>query len=115
MASTSFRRDETYIKGGNVCTYLYRTVDKEGNTTEFMLSAKRDVFAAKRFFKKMMRRITEDFHSQSVWIRTQPILKHSLLHERRGGLPGDCKLRRAKNLNNIIEQDHRFIKKRMRA
>jgi transposase, IS6 family len=55
MSGTSFRVDETYIKVGKSCKYLYRAVDKEGQTIEFMLSAKRDVCAAKRFFKKMMR------------------------------------------------------------
>jgi IS6 family transposase len=55
MSGTSYRVDETYIKVGKTCKYLYRAVDKEGNTIEFMLSAKRDVAAAKRFFKKMMR------------------------------------------------------------
>ena len=55
MSGTSYRVDETYIKVGKSYKYLYRAVDKEGNTIEFMLSAKRDVSAAKRFFKKMMR------------------------------------------------------------
>src|SRR5947209_14156783 len=55
MSGTSYRVDETYIKVGKTCKYLYRAVDKEGSTIEFMLSAKRDVSAAKRFFKKMMR------------------------------------------------------------
>jgi IS6 family transposase len=55
LAGTSYRIDEAYIKVGKSCKYLYRAVDKEGNTIEFMLSAKRDVSAAKRFFKKMMR------------------------------------------------------------
>jgi transposase-like protein len=54
MSGTTYRVDETYIKVGKTCEYLYRAVDKEGNTIEFMLSAKRDVSAAKRFFKKMM-------------------------------------------------------------
>ena len=53
MSGTSYRVDETYIKVDKTCKYLYRAIDKEGNTIEFMLSAKRDVFAAKRFFKKM--------------------------------------------------------------
>lgn len=43
------------IKVGKTCKYLYRAVDKEGNTIGFMLSVKRDVSAAKRFFKTMMR------------------------------------------------------------
>lgn len=55
MSGTSYRVDETYIKVGKTCKYLYRAVDKQGQTIEFMLSAKRDVLAAKRFFKKMMR------------------------------------------------------------
>lgn len=54
VSGTSYRVDETY-KVGKSCKYLYRAVDKEGNTIEFMLSAKRDVTAAKRFFKKVMR------------------------------------------------------------
>jgi len=49
-AGASYRIDETYVKVGKSWKYLYRAVDKEGNTIEFMLSAKRDVFAAKRFF-----------------------------------------------------------------
>ena len=54
MSGTSNRVDETYIKVGKTCKYLYRAVDKEGPTIEFMLSAKRDVSVAKRFFRKMM-------------------------------------------------------------
>ena len=55
LAGASYRVDETYIKVGKTCKYLYRTVDREGNTIEFILSAKRDISVAKRFFKKMMR------------------------------------------------------------
>ncbi len=54
LAGTSYRVDETYIKVGKSCKYLYRAVDKQGNTIEFMLSAKRDVLVALRFFRKMM-------------------------------------------------------------
>ncbi len=80
-----------------------------------MLSAKRDVLAAKRYFKKMMR--TD--HRR---------LPFSINVERRAAypdaftasqdekvLPKDCEHRRVKYLNNIIEQDHRFVKKKMRA
>lgn len=55
MSGTSYRVDKIYIEVGKSCKYLYQAVDKEGNTIEFMLSAKRDAAAAKRFFKKMMR------------------------------------------------------------
>jgi transposase-like protein len=55
MSGTSDRVDETYIKVGKTCKYLYRAVDQQGQTIEFMSSAKRDVLAAQRFFKKMMR------------------------------------------------------------
>jgi transposase-like protein len=55
MSGTSYRVDETYIKVGKQCKYLYRAVDKQGQTIEFMLSARRDVSAAKRFFMKMMK------------------------------------------------------------
>lgn len=55
LAGASYRVDETYIKVGKSCKYLYRAIDSTGQTIEFMLSAKRDVSAAKRFFKKMIR------------------------------------------------------------
>jgi len=55
MSGTSYRIDETYVKVGAEWKHLYRAVDSAGNTIEFMLSAKRDVSAAIRFFKKLMR------------------------------------------------------------
>jgi transposase-like protein len=55
VTGASYRVDETYVKVGREWKYLYHAVDSNGNTIEFMLSAKRDISAAKRFFKKMMR------------------------------------------------------------
>ena len=52
---TQQRVDETYIKVKGVWKYLYRAVDSEGNTLEFMLSAKRDARAAERFFRKALK------------------------------------------------------------
>jgi transposase-like protein len=96
----------------NICTVLWILW---GNTIEFMLSAKRDVSAAKRFFKKMMRAdhrrlpFTISVNKNAAY----PEAFNSSQKEK--VLPNDCKLRRVKYLNNIIEQDHRFIKKRVRA
>ena len=115
MSGTSYREDETYIKVGNTCKYLYRAVDKEGQTIEFLLSAKRDIAAAKRFFRKMMR---SDHRRLPFSISVDknaayPEAFTSLQAE--NILPSDCQLRRVKYLNNIIEQDHRFIKKKVRS
>jgi transposase-like protein len=115
LAGASYRIDETYVKVGKGWKYLYRAVDKDGATIEFMLSAKRDVSAAKRFFKKMMR---ADHRRLPFTIGTD---KHASYPEafatsvQEKVLPFDCKLRRVKYLNNIIEQDHRAIRRRWRA
>ncbi len=55
MSGTSYRLDETYVKVGKEWKYLYRAIDSTGQTIEFMLSAKRDVSAAKRFFNEPLR------------------------------------------------------------
>lgn len=115
LAGASYRLDETYIKVGQQWKYLYRALDKEGHTIEFMLSAKRDIAAAKRFFGKMMRAdhrrlpfsISVDKHASypAAFITSQE----------EKVLPKDCRLRRTKYLTNIVEQDHRFIRRRWRA
>jgi transposase-like protein len=55
MGGASSRLDETYVKAVKKSKYLYRGVDSTGNTIEFMPSAKRDVSAARRFLRKMMK------------------------------------------------------------
>lgn len=86
-----------------------------GQTIVFMLSAKRDVSAAKRLFKKLMR---ADRRRLPFTIGTD---KHASYPEafatsvKEKVLPRDCKLRRVKYLNNVIEQDHRAIRRRWRA
>jgi transposase, IS6 family len=115
MSGTSYRVDETYIKVGKTCKYLYRAVDKQGSTIEFMLSAKRDVSAAKRFLKKLMRAEHRRLpFSISVEKNAAYPEAFSASQEERI-VPKDCKLRRVKYLNNVIEQDHRFVKKKVRA
>ena len=114
-SGTSYRVDETYIKVGKTYKYLYRAVDKEGQTIEFMLSAKRDVSAAKRFFKKMMRAEHRRL-SFSISVDKNAAYPEAFSSSQAEKIvPPDCKLRRVKYLNNVIEQDHRFIKKKVGA
>jgi IS6 family transposase len=115
LSGTSYRVDETYIKVGKQCKYLYRAVDKEGQTIEFMLSAKRDVSAAKRFFKKLMR-VDHRRPPFSISVDKNAAYPEAFnTSQAEKVVPKDCQLRRVKYLNNVIEQDHRFIKKKVRA
>ena len=115
MSGTSYRVDETYIKVGKSCKYLYRAVDKEGQTIEFMLSAKRDVSAAQRFFKRMVRAEHRRLTFAISVDKNAAYPEAFTTSQAERIVPQDCKLRRVKYLNNVIEQDHRFIKKKVRA
>jgi len=115
MSGASYRVDETYIKVGKICKYLYRAVDREGQTIEFMLSAKRDVSAAKRFFKKMLRAEHRRLPFSISVDKNAAYPEAFSTSQAERIVPSDCKLRRVKYLNNVIEQDHRFIKKKVRA
>ncbi len=103
----SWRCDETYVKVKGRWTYLYRAVDKQGRTVDFLLTAKRDVAAAKRFFQKAMngngtpRVITLDAYAAS----------HRAVRELKaeGKMPKRVRVRSSKYLNNGIEQDHRRV------
>jgi transposase, IS6 family len=115
MSGSSYRIDETYVKVGTEWKYLYCAVDSIGCTIEFMLSARRDITAAKRSFKKMMR---AEHRRLPFTIGTD---KHASYPEafaasvKEKVLPSDCRLRRVKYLNNVIEQDHRAVRRRWRA
>ena len=115
MSGTSYWVDEAYIKVGKTCKYLYRAVDKEGQTIEFMLSAKRDVSAAKRFFKKIMRAEHRRLPFSISVDKNAAYPEAFTTSQAERVVPPDCKLRRVKYLNNVIEQDHRFVKKKLRA
>jgi transposase-like protein len=91
--------------------YLYRAVDSDGNTLHFMLSAKRDGKAAACFFREVLKAvhtgtppmINVDKHA------TYPAVMETLKGEEM--LPGTTELRQVKYLNNVVEQDHRNIKR----
>jgi transposase-like protein len=97
------------------CKYLYQAVDSAGQTIEFMLSARRDVSAAQRFFRKMMRADHRRLPFTISVDKNAAYPEAFTASQKEKVLPHDCKLRRVKYLNDIIEQDHRFVKKRVRA
>lgn len=107
----SWRVDETYVKIHGSWTYLYRAVDRQGQTVDFRLSPNRDVAAAKAFFRKALATqgraplsITLDGYAASHRaVRELPL--ESARWKR-------VKLRSSRYLNNMIEQDHRGVKLR---
>ena len=109
----SYRTDETYIKVKGRDKYLYRAVDSTGQTIEFLLTAKRDTAAAKRFFRKALSspgnpvpRVI-NVHKNPAYPAAVERLKAE------GALPRRVRLWQCKYLNNIVEQDHRTVKKRV--
>ena len=103
----SWRMDETYIKVNGQWRYLYRAVDKEGATIDFLLRAKRDTVAATRFFEKAMRQNGEP---EKVTMDKSGANK-AAMNEINKDRDVSIEVRQVKYLNNIVEQDHRFIKR----
>jgi putative transposase len=108
----SWRMDETYIKVRGKWAYLYRAVDRDGQTLEFMLSERRDTAAARRFFKRAVGtngipdRIAID--KSGANLAGLQSLNVILKFTGSGRIIG---IVQSKYLNNIVEQDHRFIKR----
>ncbi len=107
----SWRVDETYIKVKGAWKYLYRAVDSEGHTLDFLFTAKRNAKAAERFFRKTLNAA----HTQEPRVINveqnsayPPAIKRL---QKDKTLPKRTNLRQVKYLNNIVEQDHRFIKR----
>ena len=98
---------ETYIKVEGQWKYLYRAVDKQGKTVDFLLTARRDTKAAKRFFKKMIKR---QGNPSLVNIDKSGSNKAALDQIIIAGEKG-IEIRQCKYLSNLVEQDHRQIKK----
>ena len=103
----SWRMDETYIKVKGAWKYLYRAVDKEGKTVDFLLTARRDKAAALRFFEKAMK-------ASGVPVKVT-IDKSGANKAAIDGINASREtpivVWQVKYLNNIAEQDHRAIKR----
>jgi len=111
----SWRVDETYMRVAGEWKYLYRAVDSMGATIEFSLSAKRDAAAAKRFFQRALQ---APGHPRPRVVNVDgnpsyPKIIAELKRERTLGRR--CRCRTCPYLNNIVEQDHRAIKRRVNA
>ncbi|HHS7646479.1 TPA: IS6 family transposase, partial [Salmonella enterica] len=107
-----WRMDETYIKIKGQWKYLYRAVDTAGQTIDFLLTAKRDAASALRFFRKAIRYHCEP---EVVTIDKSGANTADLATLNMGKPEAETMtIRQSKYLNNLIEQDHRNIKRRIR-
>ncbi len=103
----SWRMDETYIKIKGQWSYLYRAVDKHGQTIDFLLTKHRDERAAKRFLTKAIRR-----HGVPEKITIDGSAANKAAIESYNAEHGTAiEIRQIKYLNNIVEQDHRAVKR----
>jgi transposase, IS6 family len=110
----SWRVDETYVKVKGRWMYLYRAVDSGGQTIDFLLSAKRDAEAAKRFFRKALGQ-PHTADPRTITADKNPAYPRAISEMKRDGeLWRRSRLRQAKFLNNIVEQDHRRLKRLVR-
>ena len=131
----SWKVDETYIKVKKQWVYLYRAVDSDGNTLEFLLSPTRDADAAQSFFCKALQSsarsaspacTSQEYSVQPATLTVPPVKSAPRVInvdknaaypkaiadlKATGILPEHVELRQVKYLNNLIEQDHRFIKR----
>src|SRR5271170_6252575 len=109
----SYRIDETYIRVKGQDKYLYRAVDSTGQTIDFLLTAKRDTAAAKRFLRKAIN-ASDNAMPRVMNVDKNPAYPAAMeALKAEGVLPRRVALRQCKYLNNVIEQDHRTVKKRV--
>jgi len=105
---TSWRMDETYIKVKGEWKYLYRAVDKFGKTIDFLLTEQRDEKAARKFLNKAIGRhggVPEKITIDGSAANEAAIKSHNEEHGT------SIEIRKVKYLNNIVEQDHRGVKR----
>ncbi len=103
----SWRMDETYIKVKGVWKYLYRAVDRDGKTIDFLLTAKRDKAAARRLFDKAMQ--ANDIPEKVTMDKSGA--NKAAIDEINANREKPMVVRQVKYPNNIVEQDHRAVKR----
>ena len=113
--SGSWRVDETYVKVGGKWSYLYRAVDKLGNTIDFYLSSTRNTTAAKRFLAKALSELKDWEQPEIINTDKAPTYAAALAElKAQGKCPQDTQHRQVKYLNNIVEADHGKLKQLIR-
>jgi transposase, IS6 family len=111
----SWRVDETYCRVAGKWTYLYGAVDSSGATIDFLLSAKRDAAAAKRFLHSALRS-PGHVRPRVINVDRNPSYPKVITELKQAGELGRrCRCRPVRYLNNVVKQDHRAIKRRIRA
>ena len=111
----SWRVDETYVRAGGRWCYLFRAIDSSGATIDFLLSALRDASAAQGLFRQAL---SDPSHAQLRIINTDKAALYGAAIaavKAAGILRRRCRYRPVQSLNNIIEQDHRAIKRGVKA
>jgi transposase-like protein len=109
----SYRIDETYIKVKGEDKYLYRALDSIGQTIDFLLIAKRDAAAAKRFLRRAIQ-ASGNAMPRVINVDKNPAYPAAMEElKAEDAVPRRVALRQCKYLNNVIEQDHRTVKKRV--
>jgi IS6 family transposase len=108
----SWRVDETYVRVAGKWTYLYRAVDSVGETIDFMLSPQRDLTAAKLFLRLALS-ATSGNGPRVITVDGHPAYSRAIAELKQSGELGR-RCRPSPYLNNVIEQDHRFIRSALR-
>src|ERR1700686_4002647 len=109
----SYRIDETYIKVKGQDKYLIRALDSTGQTIDFLLTARRDAAAAKRFLRRAIG-ASGNGMPRVMNVDKNPAYSAAVeALKAEGAIPHRVGLRQCKYLNNVIEQDHRTVKKRV--
>jgi transposase, IS6 family len=113
--STSWRVDETYVKVRGEWAYLYRALDKHGNTIDFYLSPTRNANAAKRFLGKALNGLREWERPEVINTDKAPTYGVAISElKAEGKCPPDTVHRQVKYLNNVVEADHGKLKQLIR-